>query len=248
MDEDQFQSRLSQIATQWTVIQHAHGGRSDQVRLAQAKLLQRYLQPIYRYLTAALGSADAADEVLQEFAVRFLKGGFRGADPEKGKFRSYLKTALGRLVIDYRRKQFRQQQMSGRSDPPEAAVTDSDPQLFDDSWRTEVLNRCWSALEANQQQKGNVYYSVLRFRAEHPELASHEMAQRLNQQLQPARPLTSDSVRQSLKRAREKFAELLIDEIGASIGSDDLDQIERELIDLELLRYCQPALERRRGE
>ena len=152
------------------------------------------------------------------------------------------------MVIDYRRKRFRDQQhMANRSVAGDPAVEDSNPQLFDDSWRTEILNRAWNALQAYQEKRGNVYYSVLRFRAENPDMPSHEMAVALNEQLSQGQTLTSDSVRQSLRRAREKFAGMLIDEVGMSIGSNDLELIERELVDLELLQYCQSTLQRMRG-
>jgi hypothetical protein len=54
-------------------------------------------------------------------------------------------------------------------------------------------------------------------------------------------------VRQTLHRAREKFAVLLLDEVARSLQTDDLDRIEQELIDLGLQSYCRSALTRRRS-
>jgi hypothetical protein len=87
------------------------------------------------------------------------------------------------------------------------------------------------------------FHTVLRFRAEHPEMRSEEMAAQLSGRLN--KPLTAEGVRQTLRRARDKFADLLLDEIAASLEAPTLEQVEEELAELNLLEYCRPALERR---
>jgi DNA-directed RNA polymerase specialized sigma24 family protein len=44
---------------------------------------------------------EVADDLAQEFALRFLRGDFQRADPERGRCRDYLKRALINLVHDY---------------------------------------------------------------------------------------------------------------------------------------------------
>ena len=46
-------------------------------------------------------------------------------------------------------------------------------------------------------------------------------------------------------RAHEKFANLLVAEVGRSLQSEERGAIEDELRALNLLRYCQGALGRR---
>jgi len=55
--------------------------------------------------------------------------------------------------------------------------------------------------------------------------------------------LTAAGVRQTLHRARVKFAELLVAEVGRSLETSMPDRIEQELIDLGLLPYCREALD-----
>jgi hypothetical protein len=45
-----------------------------------------------------------------------------------------------------------------------------------------------------------------------------------------------------LHRAREKFAELLIDAVAQSVEPATAEQVEQELGELGLLVYCRPAL------
>ena len=86
-------------------------------------------------------------------------------------------------------------------------------------------------------------HTVLRFRAEHPDLHSAEVAREPGATL--ARPLTSPGVRQILHRAREKFAALLVEEVSHTLENPAKDQCEEELVDLGLWQYCKPHLHQR---
>src|SRR5437879_1637637 len=96
--------RLSHISTLWTLVEQAHRGPADAIGPAQRLLLERYAAVVHRYLGGALRDADAADELFQEFCLRFLRGDFRRADPQRGRFRDFLRTALVNLVVDYHRR------------------------------------------------------------------------------------------------------------------------------------------------
>jgi DNA-directed RNA polymerase specialized sigma24 family protein len=244
-----YDCRLSQLATLWSVVCQAHQGPEDAMRSARQRLLERYGGAVRRYLLGALREPDAADELVQEFALHFLRGDFRRADPERGRFRNFLKTALFRLVVQYRRRQ-QKQPLPLCDDGSAVAVTDPEfadcyDQGFLRSWRDDHLARAWSALERAQERTGQPFYIVLRFRAEHPEVPSPEMAQRLTAQV--GRPLTSAGVRQILHRARERFEDTLLDDVLQSLDQPTEENLHEELLELGLLDYCRPALERRRS-
>ena len=82
--------RLSQISTMWSALMRAHAGTQDEDPRLLAGQIERYHGAAYRYLAAATGDPDVAAELFQEFAVRFLRGYFRQADPDRGRFRDYL--------------------------------------------------------------------------------------------------------------------------------------------------------------
>jgi RNA polymerase sigma factor (sigma-70 family) len=255
MDPQQPNPHLSQIATLWTVVCQAHAVPIDDaganaVSSARRELFERYSGAIRRYLTGALRDADAAEELFQEFALQFVRGDFHRADPERGRFRDYVKTSLSRMVVHYFRRlrnkpvalQTEVAQRAMDSDEVAATLHKADAE-FNQSWKDELLARAWSALERTQQATGQPFYSILRFRAEHDDLSSVEMAERLTREL--GKPLTAAGVRQTLHRARDKCADLLLDEVAQSLDSPTAEKIEQELIDLELLEYCKPALKRR---
>lgn len=210
-------------------------------------LLERYQKAIYRYLLGALRDPDAADELFQEFALQFLRGGFRHADPARGRFRDYVKTSLIRMVANYRQRQHARPQPLDSHMAVAAASTDEQlDQDFTDHWLQDLLAHTWSELANVQQQTGQPFYAVLRFRSEHPDMPSGDMANQLTAELKPDRPFTDTSIRKTLQRAREKFEDLLLDAIAGSLEQPTLEALEEELIGLGLQRYCHPAIERRR--
>ena len=249
-DESDFDDRLSRITTLWTDVFAAHRRAGAESAAAQARLLQRYCGAIYRYLRGALRDADAADELSQEFALRFVRGDFKRADPGKGRFRDYVKTALFHLIASYQRQKGRaprgvpaEEFDPADSTPPHDAVAERE---FLERWREGLLARTWEALARLERETGQLYHTALHFRSSNPEVSSAEMAERLGAKL--GRPLTAAGVRQTIHRAREKFADLLIEEVAGSLGAADLEAVEQELIDLGLLTYCQDALAKRKGQ
>jgi RNA polymerase sigma-70 factor (ECF subfamily) len=235
---------LNEIATHWTVVRQAHG--DEAVGPARAALMERYSGAVYRYLLGALRDRDAADDLFQDFCLRFLRGDFRNADPEKGRFRDFVKTSLFHLIVDYQNRRRRGPHIvpvevqDVAAPPPGLSCSD---QQFLESWRNEILARTWQALERNSTAAGQAYFQVLRCRADQPELSSALLAERLSTEL--GRPVKADWVRQTLRRAREQFTDLLVEELAASLEDPGRQRLEEELQDLGFLDYCRAALERR---
>lgn len=247
MEKSELSHRLSRITTCWSLVADAHKSARDRASEAQHQLLERYCGAIYRYLLGALRDADAADEVAQEFAYCFVRGDFKQADPERGRFRDFVKTVLFHLIVNYQRQRQKRARMGPlQPDTPEPVtppeICNSD-QEFLDRWREELLDRTWEGLAEVEKQTGHSYYQVLRFRSEHPDMPSAEMAEQLSAQL--GRTISAAGARQILHRAREKFADLLLEEVSRSLQTTAEDRIEQELIDLGLLAHCRPALDRR---
>ena len=246
--DENLNSRLSRIETIWTLLADANAAsmRAGNAKLA---LIERYQGAAYRYLLGATRSADAADEIFQEFAVRVLQGAFQRVDPEKGRFRDYLKTTLFHLISDYQNKQRRNpKQLDTAVIQPEAAPPDEaeSDRRFLQSWCEELLGRAWLNLSEAEKQGGQPFYSVLKFRADHPDASSTEMAEQINALLKPESPYSDTTLRKVLQRARARFADVLLEEVEHSLSEPSFDELEQELIDLDLLAYCRSALARRR--
>ena len=69
MNPSENELHLSRISTLWTIV--CRKDPNDAVKAAQTRMLERYGGAVRRYLLAATRDADAAEELFQEFAVRF---------------------------------------------------------------------------------------------------------------------------------------------------------------------------------
>ena len=245
MTQENPKQRLSRISTQWSLVGRANQGPAEAANAARQELLKRYGDAVRRYLRKILHDPDAADEVFQEFALRLLHGNLHGAKPSHGRFRNFVKGTLFHLTADYhkqRRKWPAALPDDGASLATVAIDMESD-RLFVESWCDELLARAWAALAEIEAATGQPFYAVLRFRADHPEMRSPQLAKELAVQL--GRLLSPPGIRQILHRAREKFAALLLDDVTYSLENPTPAELEEELAELGLLEYCRPVLERR---
>jgi RNA polymerase sigma-70 factor (ECF subfamily) len=241
VDRADSEQRLSRITTHWYTLLRAHDGSAAPARSARNDLILRYSGAVYRYLLGAVRDPEVAEELAQEFAVRFLRGDFRRVAPERGQFRNYLRCALANLVNDHHRARLAgPRPLSADAAEPPAPQPPTDEE-FAGRWRTELLEQTWAALkEANP-----THHAVLRLRVENPDMPSAEIAARVTGSI--GHPMTPENVRKTLQRAHARFAELLVEQVAASLASPTAVELEDELTALDLLRYCRSALEKRRS-
>jgi len=236
--------RLDQIATQWSLLRRAHQPDPLAAGAARNALVLRYNRAIRRYIGALLRDDHAADEVANDVMVRMLRGDFARATPGRGRFRDLLKVAVKNMVRNY---WDREQRRSGvdidvvsMADPrggDEAAVDAA----WDTAWRAGVLDMAWQSLAGYQQQTaGSIAYTLLRLRADHPDDDIAALARRLEETT--GRSLAAAAVRQQLRRARLRFAELLLDELAGALSDPTPERLEEELADLDLMKYVRDFL------
>ncbi len=87
--------------TRWTLVVAAGDPHRKDARSALVSLCEHYWYPLYAYLRRGGYPADRAQDLTQEFFIRLLEGRYLDrADPEKGRFRSFLLTSLKFFVAD----------------------------------------------------------------------------------------------------------------------------------------------------
>jgi len=140
----------------------AAGAPSD---AALAELAGRYQGPAEAYLCAALRlSREEAHELFQEFFAWMLASGFLAkADPERGRFRAFLKVALKRFASDLRRAEQAEKRGGGRAplaldeqDSPELAdrSTPSPEDALDAAWRAALIDEAFARLRTSLEARG----------------------------------------------------------------------------------------------
>lgn len=236
--------RLAHLSTRWTWVALAHHGPADLARAAVDRLLARYRPAAVRYLRAAVRDPHAADDLAQEFAVKLTRGDFHAARPDKGRFRDYLRTVLARLAADHRRRTARDARTGGAV--PEVACPPDEPgddRAFLAVWREELFEQAWAGLRRAEAETGRPVCTVLRLRADEPDLASARLAERLTALGRGS--YTGGMVRKLLMEARDRFTDLVVGEVAGSIDRPTAEAVAAELELLGLFPACRAAFTRR---
>jgi hypothetical protein len=242
LDTEASERHLSEMKTRWTLIDIAHGPDAEAACRARETLLRDYQGPVYKYLVSITHNPGAAEDLRQSFALDFIKGRFHNANPARGRFRDYLKTSLINMWRDARNEG---QRWRGLAAPD--AVPDPSESDFEKAWSAGMLERTWAVLGRAWEALGEdrpAYCGLLELLRVDPTLRAPQIVELLS--AQRGIHVKEDWVRQAKKRAWAAFAEHLIDEVACTLESGDLDVLEEELIELDLLKYCRSALEKRR--
>jgi DNA-directed RNA polymerase specialized sigma24 family protein len=214
--------------------------------MAAEKVLMQYQEAIYAYLLGALRDEEAASEVFQQFALKFVRHDFHAADPAKGRFRDLIKRSLVNLVSDHWKHKQRDRQSPLEDSPEKAAVpADELGEKLKIDMLKSLLDSAWVQFSKSKNDAGPPFFEALRIRREQRGLSSEETAKQLTDLLHPDQPFTGNHVRQILRRAREKFADVLVNEVCRASRVRTREALEAELADLDLLKICHGAVERR---
>jgi RNA polymerase sigma factor (sigma-70 family) len=219
---------LDQITTRWSQI-------CDPLRF-----VMRYSQAIKAYLVAIFRDEEAAEEACQEFLAKFLEKGLDSAIPDRGRFRDYLKVSVRNTALAIlRRKQ------ATPVDPSvlEAIIDSASP--AEDAWTREwqrvVLDKAWRLLEGHERSSPqSLHYTALKLAVDHPQETSEQLALRASELAQ--REINAAAFRKQLSRARQHFAQLIVDEIAQTLADDGHRDLAEELAELRLLPYVKGHL------
>lgn len=212
-------------------------GRSDTTRAhdALAKLCQTYWYPLYAYVRRRGQSPEDAQDLTQEFFARLLAGNWVGdADRTKGRFRTFLLTALNRfLANEWDRARAQKRGGGAVSVPLDTEVAESrycadtknalaPDRLYDRQWAMTLLDRALTRLEAEHQRLGKgAQFAVLSpaLTAERGDVPYATIATQLS--------LGETAARMAVHRLRKRFREVFREEIAQTVA--DPDTIEQEI-------------------
>jgi RNA polymerase sigma factor (sigma-70 family) len=139
--------------TRWTLVVAAGDPSRKEARSALVSLCENYWYPLYAYVRRRGYPADRAQDLTQEFFIRLLEGRYLDrADPEKGRFRSFILTSLKFFVADEADRQRAhkrgggavvQLEFSSGEDryQREPAHNETPERIFERRWALSVLDR-----------------------------------------------------------------------------------------------------------
>lgn len=230
---------LAQIATQWSLLRLAHEDAVAGSAAARQALLLRYSRAVRRFVGFLVKDPAAADDVAQDAMVRMMRGDFAKADATRGRFRDLMRQALRNMVRNLWAKENRR--AGEQLDDEQVAGEDPGDDPWLSEWTNVVLEAAWRGLEEYQRQtKGSIAHTVLKLRTSFPDEDSEQLAARLSAALN--RPLNAAATRQQLRRARLRFAQLLVEETARGLANPTPEAVEEELTDLGLMPYVRDFL------
>ncbi|MBK8099039.1 MAG: sigma-70 family RNA polymerase sigma factor [Planctomycetes bacterium] len=218
-------------STRWSRVLAAGDPGSPRHRHDLDALARDYWQPICLWLQRFCRSqAEAAADLAQDFFVTVLDHGTVGkADPARGSFRAFLKTALRNFAIDRQRRE-RAQKRGGSIkihslDQPDAgeaiAIGPTPDQALDEAWRETLLQRALQVLEQQLRAADKaVYWAVFAdyFLAAEPDLDYAALATR--------HAISTTAVSNQLMFAKRRFRALLHDAVAETVTDETALQSE----------------------
>ena len=215
--------------TRWTLILASREG-DEARRAALEALFTTYWRPVYVYLRRKGLAPEAAEDVVQGFFASLLERDFlERADPARGRFRAYLRVSVDHYLANLYEKEAARKRGGGvrfvsldvvlaERDLP--AAPEAPDAAFDREWAVAVMERSLGRLrqEYEQGKRRGRLETVLRFFGfgEAPRYAEAAAECGMN----------VPQFKASLHRARARFREILLEEVGATLEQDRDTQAE----------------------
>lgn len=226
--ESPVRPRQAQFATtHWSVVLRAGRPDAAEASAALARLCQTYWFPLYAQVRRRGYNAHDAQDLTQSFFARLLEGDLLGrADPARGRFRSFVLTALKHFLSDEREKTRAKKRGGGHtfvSIDAEAAerrfhaepVDPSAPdKAFDRQWAVALLGEVLARLEREYHAAGKGRpFEILK-----QALTGARDAQPYAQ-LAAELSLSEGAVKVAVHRLRRRYRELLEAEIAQTVAT-----------------------------
>lgn len=217
--------------THWSLIAAA-AEPSETSEAALENLCQAYWYPVYAFIRRRGHTAEDARDLAQEFFATLLEKGYLAdADPDRGRFRAFLLTAVARFVSKQHERAAAQKRGGGRQklslnfDDGESRYQHEPShdwtaeRIFERRWALTLLDRTLSQLRQDHEAAGKLaQFDVLKVfltgEAGAPPL--RQVAEKLG--------MTEGAVKVAIHRLRQKYREALRAQIAQTVAAqEDVD-------------------------
>lgn len=210
--------------TRWSLVAAARDGDAEIARHSLWSLCSAYWYPVYAYIRRCGHSADLAYDLAESF-FSDLAQDLRVSDPRsQGRFRSYLLSRLSQfLAADWRQES--RDAGSGMSAPLSRAelearhrqerLAETTPErAFQRSFAMEVLSQALRRLRLEAEQSGRLalFEQLEAYLTREPEAGQY-------QAMEQALGIRALALVVSLKRLRQRFRELVDEELAQTVSN-----------------------------
>ena len=223
------------VTTHWSVVLAASHHDERLTEAALARLCETYWYPLYAYARRRGYSVEDAQDLTQDFFARILRRHWLAdADQAKGRFRTFLLTAMERFLANEWDKARALKRGGGRPSVPlqldtaetrygiEPADTHTPEQAFEYQWALTLLDEVVRQLETEFQRRGQAEL----FTALKPCLVREGSAQPYAR-LASTLGMEEGAIKVAVHRLRQRYRELLRAEIANTVAAPD--EVETEM-------------------
>lgn len=226
--------------THWSVVVSAGKTGSEAAFVALEKLCQAYWYPLFAYVRRRGYNEDQAKDLTQAFFAKLIDRNYLStANPELGRFRTFLLTSLNHfLANEWNRGQAQKRgggvefisldyvhEQEDRVIDPGHELTPE--RIYEKAWAEAVLAKVLERLRSEFDGVSIKRFDVLKqFLTEEKGASSYANAAQ-------ALGLTNQAVKSAVHRLRQRWRELMREEIAHTVHaatSDDVDDEIRHLI------------------
>ena len=216
--------------TRWSLVLAAGRDSTAGSRAALSELCELYWRPVYAFARRQGHDVDQAEDLTQAFFARLLeKHVVQAADPQRGRFRSFLLASFKHFVANERDRERAQKRGSGQvmvgldfesaeaHYSAEPADTLTPEAVFERQWALGVLDRVLGSLcdECAKAGKSAIFDQVR-------DLLGGERSPGGYAAIADSLGTTEGAVKVHVHRLRRRYRDLLRAEIGATV-SDEAD-------------------------
>lgn len=224
--------------THWSAVVRAGHADPDAAEAALNELCRAYWYPLYAFARRQGLAPPEAEDLTQSFFARLLERGFvAAADPDKGRFRSFILTAFRRFITNEWLRAHRAKRGGVQGSVPldtawaesrygaEPCQGESPDVLFDRTWALALLDRVLNRLQDEYTASGRarLFERLEPCLSRDPTAAPYAaIAAELN--------LTEAAVKMAVQRLRARYRAILREEIRQTVESEE--SVEGELAHL----------------
>jgi len=220
--------------THWSLVLAA--AEDEERRDALEVLYRSYCSTVYSFIRRRGYGRQDAQDLTQDFFMHLVeKNAFRRADPNRGKFRTFLLGSL-EFFLQHAYQRARAEKRGGQAnvvflddESAEAYYQLADPgltaqQVFDARWAGTLIENALTRLQTEMERAGkrDLYDQLLGFVVDAEKSSYFEVAQRIG--------LTMAATKAAIYRLRERYRELLKAEVARTVTNPaDFEYELREL-------------------
>lgn len=236
-----FDGQRQFATTRWSIVRAINQENPSEAKSALQDLCQTYWYPLYTYVRRQGNDPESAADLTQAFFADLLqRQDLKRVDPNLGKFRSFLLTALKHFLINEWNKTQAQKRGGGKSPLSldfgeaenryrlEPAHSETPEAIFQKQWAKTLLQRVTDSLrsefadrgKAHQFDKLNKFLSGKNSEETLAE-AAHQLA------------MSEVAVKVAVHRMRQRFGTILRSEIEATLSdAEEIDAEIKQLFDI----------------